>query len=296
MYDYIKTVDKLLPAAVFAGVLPWLLTLSRSFVVKPFLPTEKDKFGFGKMIQVAREIVAERFGESKKIRNDMLGSFIKHGLTQEEANSETLLQVIAGTDTTATAIRAMLLYITTSPTCYTALQATIDEGVKNGKVSSPITDTEAKAFPYLQAVIKEGLRKFTVIAGLLPKTVPEGGDMINGFEVPGGTDISLCSIAITHSKATFGTDADIFRPERWLEVDDIDKLRKMNVTADLVFDSGKWSCSGKKVAMMEMGKVLVELFRRFDISLVNPTKTWKSFSAGAYVQSDLFVRFTKGAH
>ncbi|KAJ8071476.1 hypothetical protein OCU04_001796 [Sclerotinia nivalis] len=296
MYDYIKMVDRLLPAAVFAGVLPWLLTLSRSFVVRPFLPTEKDKLGFGKMIQVARVIVAERFGESKKIRNDMLGSFIAHGLTQEEANSETLLQVIAGTDTTATAIRAMLLYITTSPTCYTAFQAAVDEGIKNGKISSPKTDTEAKAFPYLQAVIKEGLRKFPVIAGLLPKTVPEGGDIINGFEVPGGTDISLCSIATTHSKATFGPDADIFRPGRWPEVDDNDKFRKMNITANLVFGSGKWSCSGKKITMMEMGKVLVELFRRFDISLVNPTEPWKSFSAGAYIQSDLFVRFAKREH
>ncbi|CAD6443680.1 2ed3b556-f4ed-4d3f-90aa-35acc8b265d0 [Sclerotinia trifoliorum] len=187
----------------------------------------------------------------------------------------------------------MLLYITTSPTCDTAFQNAVDEGVKNGKISSPITDNEAKAFLYLQAIIKEGLRKFPVIAGLLPKTVPEGGDIINGFEVPGGTDISLCLIAITHSKATFGPDADIFRPERWLEVDDDGNLREMNITAELVFGSGKWSCLGKKIAMMEMSKALVELFRRFDISLVNPTKLWKSFSAGAYIQSDFFVRFAK---
>ncbi|TGO42578.1 hypothetical protein BHYA_0007g00800 [Botrytis hyacinthi] len=296
MYDYIKTVEQLLPTAVVAGVLPWLLTLSRSFIFKPFLPTEKDKLGFGKMIQVAKDIVAKRFGESKEVQNDMLGSFIAHGLTQEEANSETLLQVIAGTDTTATAIRAMLLHITTSPTCYTALQAAIDEGVKNGKMSSPVTDNEARAIPYLQAVIKEGLRKFPVIAGLLPKTVPEGGDIINGFGIPAGTDVSLSLISITHSKATFGPDAHIFRPERWLECNDTDKLRKMTLAADLVFGSGKWSCSGKNIAMMEMGKVLVELFRRFDISLVNPTKPWKSFSAGAYIQSDLFVRFANRTH
>ncbi|KAM0318362.1 hypothetical protein ACHAO8_001753 [Botrytis cinerea] len=298
MYDYIKTVEQLLPAAVVAGVLPWLLTLSRSFVLKPFLPTEKDKLGFGKMIQVAKDIVAKRFGESKEVQNDMLGSFVAHGLTQEEANSEALLQVdrIAGTDTTATAIRAMLLHIAASPTCYAALQAAIDEGVENGKISSPVTDTETRALPYLQAIIKEGLRKFPVIAGLLPKTVPEGGDIINGFVVPGGTDVSLSLITITHSKATFGPDAHIFRPERWLEGDDNNKLRKMNLAVDLAFGSGKWSCSGKNIAMMEMGKVLVELFRRFDISLVNPTNPWKSFSAGAYIQSDLFVRFAKRSH
>lgn len=62
MYDYIKTVEQLLPAAVVAGVLPWLLTLSRSFVLKPFLPTEKDKLGFGKMIQYRYYIHMRRKG------------------------------------------------------------------------------------------------------------------------------------------------------------------------------------------------------------------------------------------
>ncbi|TGO18029.1 hypothetical protein BTUL_0013g00530 [Botrytis tulipae] len=266
-YDYIKTVGQLLPAAVVAGVLPWLLTSSRSFVFKSFLPTEKDKLGFGKRIQlrsnrVAKGIVAKRFGESKEVQNDMLGSFIAHGLTQEEANSETLLQLmgdrIAGTDTTAQAIRAMLLHITTSPTSHTALQAAIDEGVKIGKIYSPVTDTGAKAIPYLQAAIKEGLQKFPVSAGLLPKTMPEGGDIINGFGIPAGIDISVTLITITHSKTTFGPDAHIFRPERWLECDDTDKLRKMTLTADLVFESGKWSCSGNNIAMVGIGKILVE--------------------------------------
>lgn len=42
---------------------------------------------------VAKEVVAERFGPEKKVQKDMLGSFIAHGLTQEEAGSETLLQM-----------------------------------------------------------------------------------------------------------------------------------------------------------------------------------------------------------
>ncbi|TGO66733.1 hypothetical protein BOTNAR_0055g00200 [Botryotinia narcissicola] len=104
-------------------------------------------------------------------------------------------------------------------------------------MSFPVTDTEAKAIPYLQAVIKEGLRKFPVIAGLLPRTVPGGGDIINGFSIPAGTEVSLSLISIAHSKATSGPDAHIFRPERWFECDDTDKLRKMTLAADLVFGS-----------------------------------------------------------
>ena len=40
-----------------------------------------------------RDVVAERFGANKVIRKDMLGSFLTHGLTQEQLESETLTQM-----------------------------------------------------------------------------------------------------------------------------------------------------------------------------------------------------------
>ncbi len=42
---------------------------------------------------IAKGFVAERLGPDKKTRRDMLGSFIRHGLTQKEAQSEALLQM-----------------------------------------------------------------------------------------------------------------------------------------------------------------------------------------------------------
>ena len=41
----------------------------------------------------ARDVVAERFGVNKIVRKDMLGSFLAHGLTQEQLESETLTQM-----------------------------------------------------------------------------------------------------------------------------------------------------------------------------------------------------------
>lgn len=46
------------------------------------------------MSSLAKEVVGERFGPNKKERSDMLGSFLHHGLTQEEAESETLVQLL----------------------------------------------------------------------------------------------------------------------------------------------------------------------------------------------------------
>lgn len=37
--------------------------------------------------------MAERFGPNKKTTKDMLGSFVNHGLTQAEAEQESVLQM-----------------------------------------------------------------------------------------------------------------------------------------------------------------------------------------------------------
>ena len=42
---------------------------------------------------ITKEVVGERFGPDAKDHRDMLGSFIRHGLTRDEAESETILQM-----------------------------------------------------------------------------------------------------------------------------------------------------------------------------------------------------------
>jgi cytochrome P450 len=188
----------------------------------------------------------------------MLGSFIRHGLTEEEAAGEALLQVIAGSDTSATTIRTVMLSLQSNPVAYRKLQSEIDAAIEAGKVSSPIKDSEARQLPYLQAVIKEGLRILPPASGPFFKTVPEGGDVINGMFVPAGTQIGSSPLAIHHSKKIFGDDAETFRPERWLEADE-ERLALMANTLDLVFHYGKYMCLGKSVAMMEFNKIFVEV-------------------------------------
>lgn len=188
----------------------------------------------------------------------MLGSFIRHGLTQEEASGEALLQVVAGSDTSATTIRIVILHLLTNVNAYRKLQAEIDAGIAAGTISSPITNAEARKLPYLQAVIKEGLRIKPPAGGAFFKTVPPGGDTIDGKFIPGGTQLGVSPLSIHHSKKMFGEDAEMFRPERWLEAKG-EKLEEMSSTVDLVFHSGKWQCLGKTVALMEFNKIFVEV-------------------------------------
>jgi cytochrome P450 len=193
----------------------------------------------------------------------MTASFIAHGLSETDLTAESLLQILAGADTSATAIRATLLHVITHPSVYLRLQSEIGKFTRDGRISSPvIQESEALAMPYLQAVIREGLRIWPPVTGLLSKTAPSQGDEveIDGKKmfIPGGTDIGYCAWGVHRNKEIFGHDADVFRPERWL-VAEGDGLARMQKTADLVFGYGKYQCLGRPIAMMELNKVFVEV-------------------------------------
>lgn len=151
-----------------------------------------------------------------------------------------------------------LLCLITNPAAYSSLQKEVDEAVKQGRLSSPISEAEAKTLPYLQAVIREGLRMYPPVTGLGSKQVPKGGEVINGYYVPEGTQVGTNFFGLQRSKDIWGADAEVFRPERWLEVDE-DKYREMNAVIDLNFGFGKYQCLGKPIAMMELNKIFVEV-------------------------------------
>ncbi|KNG49861.1 cytochrome p450 [Stemphylium lycopersici] len=296
VYDYIKITESFLPIMLALGNLPWLANLLHSRLMRGLLPNESDKLGFGAFIGVARKVVAERFAEDSKPQFDMLGSFIRHGLTPEEASGEALLQIIAGSDTSASTIRAVILNLLVNPTAYHRLQKEIDDGIVAGAISSPIKDAEGRQLPYLQAVIKEGLRILPPAVGANFKSVPPGGDILAGKFVPAGTQVGSSYFSIQHSTATFGPDAELFRPERWLEAaasDDPTQLAEMTNTVDLVFHYGKYQCLGKNVALMEFNKVFVELLRRFEFAAVRPDKAAKIYNAGIWIIDDFWVRVNR---
>lgn len=288
VYQYIEMSEQAVPAAMMVTIFPWLNHVLTSSFMKRLLPSATDAIGFGKIIGITKEVVGQRFGPDAKDQRDMLGSFVRHGLTRDEAESETILQIIAGSDTTATAIRTTFLYIITTPRVLTKLLAEITGAPL--KLSSPISDAEARAMPYLQAVIKEGLRIWPPAVGLMAKKVPPEGDTINGMYVPGGTRIGYGGFSILRNKKIWGEDADVFRPERWLEGEGIKDLEQ---AWEVIFNAGRYQCLGKNVALMELNKVFVELLRHFEFSLVDPTNPWKSMCMGIFSQSEMWLRITR---
>jgi hypothetical protein len=171
---------------------------------------------------------------------------------------ETLTSVfsLAGSDTTASAIRATMLHLVTNPPVLSKLLAEL----AGASISDPIKDVEARNLPYLQAVIKEGLRIHPPVTGLMSKDVPMGGDTINGYFVPAGTKIGYCAYGLFWDTNLWGDDARVFRPERWLEGSP-EEIRRKEANMDLVFGYGRWQCLGRSIALIELNKTFVQVRR-----------------------------------
>ncbi|KAJ5958903.1 uncharacterized protein N7479_006053 [Penicillium vulpinum] len=268
------------------------------FIGRFIAASPKDNNGFGRMMAASFRIVDARAAESTNERSDMLASFIRHGLSGDDLRSEALEQIIAGSDTTAGAIRGTLLYIITNPRVYLKLQREVDDAVRSGGApgigEGLITAAQAKNLPYLQAVIREGIRVRPPVANILPRDVPTGGDTIvvdgESIFVPGGVCIGYSSYGMHRSEDIYGKDAEAFRPERWLEADPV-KLAVMVRTNDLTFGHGKFQCLGKPVAQIEIGKMIFELLRNFDIALISPTRPWDARNyLGLFAISDMWVQ------
>ncbi|KAI1141801.1 cytochrome P450 [Hypoxylon sp. FL0543] len=128
--------------------------------------------------------------------------------------------------------------------------------------------SQVNRLPYLNAVIKENMRLYSLAPWPMERLVPSGGATIAGMFFPEGTSVGCFSQAVHQSVETFGEDASVYRPERWL-TSNREQLRRMEA-AHLGFSRGRRNCIGQHIAMLQMKKVIPALVMKFKMSLVDP--------------------------
>ncbi|KAF1947964.1 pisatin demethylase [Clathrospora elynae] len=316
---YLKSTEEGLRISntAFAMGITWLKDAP---IIGPAIsPSEKDVTGFGSMMAETRKIVNSRMTKSTENKSDMFASFVRHGVSEDDLFQEVFEQILAGSDTTAAAIRIILLYVMSHARVYAKLQAEIEEAVKMRVApASPgvISDAEVRQLPYLGAIVREALRVnppsgsgksipstavniHPPVANLFSRVTPDGGDVViideKEYFVPGGTLIGYSAWKMhRNNRAVYGEDAITFRPERWLidssDAEAKERLSNMTKTNDLIFGYGRWVCLGRNVAMIEIHKCIFELFRHFDLTLTNPLEPWKAFNVyGLWEIKDMWV-------
>ncbi|KAL4884953.1 cytochrome P450 [Aspergillus karnatakaensis] len=193
-----------------------------------------------------------------------------------DINVSAFANVLAGTDTTSISLSGILYHLLRSPQTLATLRKELEVAKEQARVSSPITFQEARALPFLEAVIKESLRLHSAAAFTFPRVVSKGGLTLAGRVFPEKTTVGVNPWVAHRNTTIFGPGADEFRPQRWIDQD-------KSVLAEyesnfLTFGQGARTCIGKNISYLEMYKVIPELVLGFDFELVNSGE-WKTHTA-----------------
>lgn len=90
--------------------------------------------------------------------------------------------------------------------------------------------------------------------------------MIEGTQIPAGTQIEMCCSVIQQNPLVWGDDADVVNPDRWdgIPANDI----RLSPFAFETFSNGPRICIGKSFAMLELKTIVIELVRNFSFDSV----------------------------
>ncbi|EXJ69876.1 uncharacterized protein A1O5_06949 [Cladophialophora psammophila CBS 110553] len=119
--------------------------------------------------------------------------------------------------------------------------------------------------PYVNAIIKEAARYYTVSAMSLPRKTVTEIDW-NGAKIPPKTMILINAQAANHDVEHFGPDAAVFNPDRWLN-DEYVTLPSATVPEEkpsqgiqhFSFGAGSRACSGQFIASRLLYTALIRL-------------------------------------
>lgn len=114
-------------------------------------------------------------------RPDFMSHVIRYnddkGMSQSEIEATFNIDIVAGSETTATTLSGTLNHLIRNPDKLRALTREIRTSFTTEQI---ITLSALRGLPYLNAVLHEGLRLCPPISAGLPRIVPESGDAICG--------------------------------------------------------------------------------------------------------------------
>ncbi|MRG95478.1 cytochrome P450 [Polyangium spumosum] len=208
---------------------------------------------------IAEEITARR--ASGEVREDILSLLLSvrdedgRPMSDEEIDDELRTMLIAGHETTAIGMAWALDAIHRDSRIRDRL---LDEIGALGPAPSP----EALArLPYLSAVCDEALRIHPVVGMVSRKLLAPF--TLRGRELSPGIGV-MAAIVLVHNHPAIYPDADVFRPERFLE-------RKFTPFEYLPFGGGARRCLGAAFALYEMKIVLGTLLSAHRFQIVSST-------------------------
>ncbi|KAI1079575.1 cytochrome P450 [Whalleya microplaca] len=188
--------------------------------------------------------------------------------------------VFAGSDTTAMGLRSVLYMLLKHPETHKRLLEELEDKRQRKELSNPVTFEEQESCIYLQAVLYEALRLFPAVGGLLDRDVPPGGMTIDRHFIPAGTVVGTSAWVMHRIPEIWGSDAEEFRPERWLEKENESNLKRFF----FAFGGGSRTCIGRNISWLEMSKLVPTLLMLFNMKLVDDAELKEEYGAIVFLK------------
>jgi cytochrome P450 len=230
-------------------------------LIPPVLPTAYDR-AYRRAIRTLREVVARVIAERRKRledQGDLLSMFMlardeETGEQMDDAHleNEVLTMMLAGHETTATALSWAWVLLEQNPGPEQVLHAELDS-VLGGRL--PTAD-DVPQLMYTRRVLDEALRLYPPVYVLSRKVLED--DTVYGYQVLGGSSLDM-SPYVTHRLPEFWPDPERFDPDRFTP----DKVAARPRYAYFPFLGGPRQCIGNSFALMEGTLILATLAQRY---------------------------------
>ena len=234
-----------------------------------FLPQLQQDWGawspWGNVVRQIKAIdeaiyqeIATRRTEDCSQREDILSLMMSaqdeqgEGMKDYELRDELMTLMLAGHETTATAIAWGLYWLHRYPEIRAKLEAEI---ACLGADPDPMAIAK---LPYLDAVCKETLRIYPVAMLTFPRTAIEPTELM-GYQLDKGKVVMGC-IYLLHQREDIYPEPKQFKPERFLE-------QEFDTYEFFPFGGGKRRCIGEALAMLELKLVLATVVTEYNLEL-----------------------------
>ncbi|CAD0205623.1 unnamed protein product [Chrysodeixis includens] len=181
----------------------------------------------------------------------------KGAFNDREIREQVDIAIIAGHDTSANVLLFTMFLLGSYPEAQDKAFAEIQEVLGDG--DRDVEKPDLSKLVYLEAVLKESMRMFTIVPVIARKL--DRDVKLKNCTLSAGMSCALFLFAI-HKLPMWGPDVHEFKPERWLEPGRLPD----NPNAFAAFSVGRRMCIGKSYALISMKTTIAHVIRNYRIN------------------------------
>ena len=211
---------------------------------------------------LADELIAKRRAtgaEGKDLLSRLLSARdpeSDQGLSDADVRDEAIIFLIAGHETTGSALAFTLYLLGRHREAQERVRAEVAHAIGEG----PAPQYEVERLPYTAQVVDEAMRLYPPAHTVVRKAVTD--TELLGYPVPGGRIVAV-NIWGIHHRPSVWSDPFAFKPERFDTVESQGEQGRRASYTHLPFAGGRRACIGEHLAVAELVGAVAAVVRRY---------------------------------